>query len=494
MWGIIYTSYYSGGLSSPVMIWMGIVPILPLFIAPRSWSHIWLFVTFFIVIFIYWGQTSHFLSIVNTETYDQLALRATMIGMLCITQMVLVMTYDSVNLHIISRVRKKNNRLIKISNDLKILSSNKDKFLTSISHEIRTPLNAVTGYLELLNNNDASLSKFKEYASEAKNASVHLMHAINDLLDFSQIQQGKFTIQNQLINLHKTLIDVHQSLRQIAKINSTLYKLEIDSTTPRLAITDPQRLSQILLNLLKNALFFTKGGVVTTFVKYDFNTQFLTINVTDTGLGIHHSYHEYIFEPFFQVPLSISISSENALRGNGLGLSITKSLIKKMGGAITLQSLLNTGSEFRVLLPIKVPQNTYSHDLTQSDLINKSFNILIVDDHATNRIVVMATLKKFLPNAVINQASNGTEAINNMSCNFYDLVIMDLYMPDFSGIDVVRQVRLNAPSPMSSVKVIVLTANIEENTIKECNEVGVLDVLPKPFVQENLIRTILSYF
>lgn len=155
---------------------------------------------------------------------------------------------------------------------------------------------------------------------------------------------------------------------------------------------------------------------------------------------------------------------------------------------------MNTGSEFRVLLPIKVPQNTYSHDLTQSDLINKSFNILIVDDHATNRIVVMATLKKFLPNAVINQASNGTEAINNMSCNFYDLVIMDLYMPDFSGIDVVRQVRLNAPSPMSSVKVIVLTANIEENTIKECNEVGVLDVLPKPFVQENLIRTILSYF
>lgn len=499
LWGIIYNAFYSGGVSSPVMIWMGIVPILPLFTVSRRWSYAWLVISFSLVMFIYWGQTHEFLAISNIENPAQLALRATMIGMLCITQMILVMTYDSANSQVIRHIKKRNKTLQKLSNDLQILSSHKDKFLATVSHEMRTPLNAIMGYLGLLANTQNLDAIESNYVQGAQNASAHLVSVINDLLDFSQIQQGKFIYLPQTINLPQTFLRIHESLAPIAADKLIDFSINFSKNLPTLVLADPHRLSQIYLNLLRNALRFTSKGSVFTYLTFHQSNEAkevgtLQIDVKDTGIGIDATHHKEIFEPFIQLPDSSESAQDNSLRGNGLGLSITRSLIQKMGGSIEVLSSLGSGSTFKISLPLAISNVPVSIQTTKALAQTTSeIHLLIVDDHATNRLVVAATIKKFIPDARIDQAKNGSEAIQKMTATSYDLVLMDLIMPDLSGVEVVRHIRLQAPYPRSQVKVIALTANIGDDVQRECKDVGILDLLPKPFVREVLIQTILKH-
>ena len=499
MWGIIYNAYFSGGVSSPVMIWMGIVPILPLFTVSRRWSYAWLFISFSLVIFIYWGQTRGLLAINNIENQAQLALRATMIGMLCITQMILVMTYDSANSQVIRHIKKRNKTLLKLSNDLQILSGHKDKFLATVSHEMRTPLNAIMGYLGLLANTHNLDAIESNYVQGAQNASAHLVSVINDLLDFSQIQQGKFIYLPQTINLPQTFIKIHESLAPIAADKLIDFSINFSTDLPSWVLADSHRLSQIYLNLLRNALRFTSKGGVYSHISFLPNIEAeemgtLLLDVRDTGIGIDAKHHKEIFEPFIQLPNSSEMTQDNSLRGNGLGLSITRSLIQKMGGSIEVLSTLGSGSTFKINIPITISSEPLSIDSTKvASSESAEIHLLIVDDHATNRLVVAATIKKFIPDARIDQAKNGSEAIQKMIATSYDLVLMDLIMPDLSGIEVVRQIRTQASYPRSQVKVIALTANIGEDVQRECHAVGILDLLPKPFVREVLIQTILKH-
>jgi signal transduction histidine kinase len=154
MWGILYNAYYSGGVASPVMVWMGIVPILPLFTVSRKWSYAWLVISFLAVIVIYWAQRHGLVPQQHDITPQELALSAIMIGLLCITQVMLVMTYDSANAQTLRYITRKNETLKGLSQDLQLANIHKDRFLATVSHEMRTPLNAVMGYLGLLRSSD----------------------------------------------------------------------------------------------------------------------------------------------------------------------------------------------------------------------------------------------------------------------------------------------------------------------------------------------------
>jgi signal transduction histidine kinase/CheY-like chemotaxis protein len=499
MWGILFNAYHSGGIASPVMIWMGIVPILPLFTVSRRWSYAWLIISFISVVVIYWAQLHGLVPLSEGKSQQELALSAIMIGLLCITQVMLVMTYDSANAQNIRHIKRKNETLNTLSQDLQLANVHKDRFLATVSHEMRTPLNAIMGYLGLLRTTDNLPTIATSYVQGAQNSAAHLLTVINDLLDYSQIRQGKLVFTPQTVNLHQVLEETHQTLAPKAAGQAIDYILDIDANLPHWVRIDPHRFAQIFLNLLGNALKFTEHGTVTTRVRFEptpleLDAGELIMQVQDTGIGIPSESIHHIFEPFVQLDAKSNLGNDNSLRGNGLGLSITQNFIRNLGGTISLVSKVGVGSTFEVRLPVKTAQapaasNQAPVDQTHQDEVY----ILLVDDHATNRLVASATIKRGLPNARIDEARNGTEAIEKMKTNHYNLVLMDLIMPDYSGIEVTRIIRTECQHPLCDVKVVALTANVAEDAIKACLDVGIHELLPKPFDREVLIRTILQH-
>lgn len=499
MGAILYNAYYSGGVASPVMVWMGIVPILPLFTVSRRWSYVWLIISFSLVIAIYLAQRAGLVPTLPHTGPDALAFSATMIGLLTITQVVLVMTYDSANAQTMRHMTRKNEALKTLSQDLQLANVHKDRFLATVSHEMRTPLNAIMGYLGLLKTTNALPVPAPDYLQGAQNSAAHLLTVINDLLDFSQIQQGKLVFNSQVVDLHSVLTEAYQILAPRASEKGLQYELSIDVSVPKWVRIDPHRCTQILLNLIGNALKYTAQGHVITRVRYDMDDAFddrgvLCLQVEDTGMGIPAEYCKKIFEPFVQLDWQSHVQEDNALRGNGLGLSITQSLVKNLGGSLSVRSEVGVGSSFDVCLPMQITQAPLISRQTQVDETHPEYiDVLLVDDHAVNRLVASATIKQGLPNARIDEARNGTEAIEKMKTHLYDLVLMDLIMPDFSGVEVVRIIRAECQSPYSDVKVVALTANVGQEAVKACQEVGIDEMLSKPFDREVLIRTILSY-
>jgi signal transduction histidine kinase/CheY-like chemotaxis protein len=432
-------------------------------------------------------------------SWQSMSFAAGMFSLMLFAQMVLVQTYDTANEQHLRRLRQSNKRLETLSSNLKLANAHKDQFLAMVSHEMRTPLNAVMGYLGLLST-DAQLPQAAgQYVQGARNSASHLVTVINDLLDFSQIQQGKLVLSPQAVNLRDMLSSTHQTLAPRANDQGLGYPLDLDASLPNWASVDPHRLAQIIINLLGNALKFTAQGQVCMRVSFEREVDnakrgMLNISVQDTGSGIAAESLDAIFQPFVQLKISDNaVKTGNALHGNGLGLAITRSLVKSHKGTISVQSTLGIGSTFTVKLPIEEVAPPARVQSTDAITHAAALDLLVVDDHLTNRLVVTATIKRSLPNANIDHATNGIEAGEKMRQHRYDLVLMDLIMPDISGTEVVRRIRNDVNHPFPDVPVIALTANVAEEAVNECMALGFKDVQPKPFDKDVLIQAILAH-
>jgi signal transduction histidine kinase/ActR/RegA family two-component response regulator len=432
-------------------------------------------------------------------SWQSMSFAAGMFSLMLFAQMILVQTYDTANEQHLRRLRQSNKRLEALSNNLKVANAHKDQFLAMVSHEMRTPLNAVTGYLGLLSSDSQLPQSAGQYVQGARNSASHLLTVINDLLDFSQIQQGKLVLSPQAVNLRDMLTSTHQTLSPRAIDQGLRYPLELDDSIPTWASLDPHRLAQIIINLLGNALKFTTQGHVVMRVNFDADSDKpkhgqLRISVEDSGRGIAPESLEAIFKPFVQLKISDNdLKAGNALHGNGLGLAITRSLVQSHKGTISVSSTPGVGSTFTVQLPIEEIAAPANRNTSSAVTHPAALDLLVVDDHLTNRLVASATIKRSLPNATIDQAVNGTEALEKMRRHRYDLVLMDLIMPDISGTEVVRRIQNDASHPNQDVPVIALTANVAEEAVNECMSLGFRDVLPKPFDREVLVNAILTH-
>ena len=509
---ILFNASLTGGVTSPALGWLAIVPLLPLFTQPRVWANVWMWFSLVSVLLMYFAQTNGWLLQLTQmldlqphmqalghidSSMEEMTFGAGMFGLMVIAQLTLVKTYDAANEHYLHKLKQSNLRLEKLSKRLHIANKHKDAFVAMVSHEMRTPLNAVMGYLGLISMESSLTDKTSEYVQGAKNSAAHLVTVINDLLDFSQIQQGKLVLNPQTVNLRETLATTHQTLAPRALGLPLDYRLSLDASLPEWAVLDSHRLAQIILNLLGNALKFTPNGHVLMrawFEPLQKSTGNLCIAVQDSGTGIPEAAWDVIFEPFVQLEYSSNhLRSGHALHGNGLGLAITRSLVQSHGGLIEVKSELNKGSQFTVRIPIELAQAPSLQLNAEQISHDAKLKLLIVDDHATNRLVASATIQRSLPHAVIEEASNGTQAIEKMQHTVYDLVLMDLIMPDLSGTEVVRHIRQHSKPPYSNVPVIALTANVAEDAVNECLAVGMIEVLPKPFERVALIHAILRH-
>ena len=388
---------------------------------------------------------------------------------------------------IINDLKAKNNELIESRAELKKLQINKESFFAIMSHEIRTPLNAIKGISDVVKNNigseeDKNLLELMDYSTN------HLLALVNNILDFTKLNDGAFTLQYSEFNLQKSLNSLFKMNERVALEKGLVFEIETSNTIPLLVYGDQNRINQIVLNLLNNAIEYTKIGSVKmkvngTYID-DKKQEFqLKIIISDTGKGIDPNLSEKLFQKY-----ATSNTSEKSV---GLGLTISKGLIELMNGSISYESLLNHGTTFYVSIPLPVVTDSKAFlENVETKFENEILKMLLVDDNKINLLVLEKQLKSKLKNSQITIAYNGLEALELVKQNQYDIVLMDVIMPEMDGITATKHIRNLTDESKKNIPIIALTANVGEKDLTECLVSGMNDFVTKPFEINALLKII----
>lgn len=372
-------------------------------------------------------------------------------------------------------------------------SKAKSEFLSTMSHEIRTPMNAIIGMTNLLvkdNPREDQLEQLEILDFSAKT----LLSLINDVLDFSKIESGKIEFETVPFNLENLLNGVLESFRFTAEKKDVMLYLDLDEEIPDVIAGDSNRLTQILNNLVSNAVKFTEEGSVGIVVeaKETSGDQLeLLFTVTDTGIGISEEKQKEIFESFTQERTDTS----RVFGGTGLGLTISKKLIELQNGNIYLESEKGKGSTFYVELPFQNSEEpggeatSFSQFSTPDTL--KGSKVMLVEDNAINQKVMMRFLDKWDIEVVL--AEDGKEALDEIQQSYVNLVLMDLQMPEMDGYEATRKIRELADKQRSEVPIIALTAAALKEVKEKVFASGMNDYLTKPFNPSELQKKLEYY-
>jgi len=387
---------------------------------------------------------------------------------------------------------------IQYKNKAEAASKAKSDFLANMSHEIRTPINAILGNDELILR-ESKETDIQDYAKNIKSSSKALLALINDILDFSKIESGKLNILPVEYNLASLLTDVHNMVVMRAEEKGLTLKTQVEKIAPSALLGDEVRIRQICVNLLTNAVKYTKTGGVTMNVYTSLGQKEmmnLIIEVQDTGIGISECNQKYLFDSFCR----IDEKQNRNIEGSGLGLAITKQLVDLMDGTIQVQSQLGHGSTFKVVLPQKIVSaspigefTATSHD--EHPQYKEQFHapdarVLVVDDVSMNLKVFSGLLKK--TQIQVDTAISGEECLKKISEREYDIIFLDHMMPNMDGIETFRA--MQALSTFNSkTPVIMLTANALEGAREQYMSEGFTNYLSKPIHADQLEKMILNY-
>lgn len=395
--------------------------------------------------------------------------------------------------HSLMKGNKALNELMKAKKQLEESMKVKEQFLANMSHEIRTPMNAIVGFTDLLYKSLLS-DEQRQYIEAIKTSGENLLVIINDILDFSKMQAGKISFEQTEFKLSQILsvtteLMLHKSVEQVTKLSTS-----IDKKIPERLVGDPTRLSQVLLNLVGNAIKFTDKGEVKVLVELiseSANEVHLKFSVIDTGIGIPKDKLPYIFDAFTQA----SSDTTRKYGGTGLGLAIVKQLIELQGGQIEVQSEENKGSAFHFTIKyqksaVKEEQESGGKDEVQIPEHIEGLNILLVEDNVLNQVLAKKVLSDWKWNVEI--AENGLIAIEKVKEKDYDIVLMDIQLPEMDGYEATRHIRTKLPLPASQVPIMAMTAHAISSEKEKCLKAGMNGYISKPFNQETLYSKIVS--
>lgn len=373
-------------------------------------------------------------------------------------------------------------------------SSVKSAFLANMSHEIRTPMNAVLGFVNILlqeNPREDQIESLKAVQFAGKS----LLTVINDILDYSRIESGKAELESVSFNLNDLLHNVYLTLQIRAEEKGLDFRLDLDKSLPVFLKGDPGRLTQILINLIGNALKFTEKGFVNIRIqnlKTENGLSSILFEISDSGIGIPEEKREEIFEIFSQADSHIS----REYGGSGLGLAIVRKLLHQMNSTISVQSTEGEGSVFSF-------QVVFSHGTSAEAAVSSSaiqvitsrfekMRILIVDDNFLNLRLAEKMILKWKKEGV-DTAGSGAAALELVSLHHYDLILMDLHMPGMDGYAVCEEIRKLKNPEKSSVPIVALTASVMQEEKLKAEKVGMNGFLVKPLDQKELYSMLVRF-
>ena len=386
-------------------------------------------------------------------------------------------------------VRKAEDKLTEALKHAEDLAELKSQFLSNMSHELRTPMNAVVGLTDVLLKEQPRIDQ-QHHLEVLKFSSNHLLHIINDILDYSRIEAGGIELEEREMHLAPLLRNLHAALLPLANEKHLDLRLDIDSKIPPALLGDANRITQILNNLLNNALKFTHEGWVRLQViclKNQDGFVDIKFTVTDTGIGISKDKSDLIFERFTQA----SADTTRKYGGTGLGLAICKKLLGLLGSEIHLQSEAGLGSEFSFELRLKLAEETPRIETPISTDSLRGRRILLAEDNAINQLVARNYLEEW--GVDLKVVSNGQEAVNHLGSYEVDLVLMDLQMPEMDGYQASRHIREMENGRLKQLPIIALTASSKYEVGEQYRQAGMNDFVHKPFNPVELYAKMASF-
>jgi signal transduction histidine kinase/DNA-binding response OmpR family regulator len=396
-------------------------------------------------------------------------------------------------------VRKETEVALQQAKDEAVLANtSKSAFLANMSHEIRTPLNAVIGLSAFVLETDLAVQQ-RSCLETIRSSANSLLFLLNDILDISKIEAGKLELETIDFNLRQVLDITVRSLSFQAENKGLYLRTQVEADTPERLKGDPARLRQILVNLIGNALKFTRQGGIALTVSFQKDRPgegrvLIAFSVADSGIGISSEKLRTIFDSFTQADSSIS----RHYGGTGLGLSIVRELTQKMGGDIRVESIVGSGSIFTVQLPFMEgnaldPGILSDKDTAVPSPLSRSLRVLLVEDTEQNRMVATLFLKKRGHTTVV--ANNGIEALALLERDDFDIVLMDVQMPEMDGFETTRIIR----DPMSAMRrhdipIVAMTAHAMREDMERCIDAGMDAFISKPMDMNEFYSTIEGFF
>lgn len=384
----------------------------------------------------------------------------------------------------------------------------KGKFLSDMSHEIRTPMNVILGYASIAQNNmdNRDQDKVKDCLEKIKEAGNHLIGIINDVLEVSRIEQGKINIENEESDIYELMTDFYNLVEIQAAVKKQKMTINLEGITDKYVYMDWTRISQVLINLINNAIKYTPvGGHIDVIVKEDCNNNIgdnihnYIIIVKDNGRGIDEKDMPSLFDLYTRGAYDNDISVE----GTGLGLSISKQIIELMNGTIDVDSKLGEGTTFTVKLPLQyvvrtqadknITDNGTDNNIIKNDQSLSDIKVMVVDDNQYNREIACELLRE--NGAHIIECASGSEAVDYIKYRngIVDIILMDVCMPDMDGFEATRLIRQLEKDRWQDIPIVAMIANAFDEDRKKALEHGMNGHIAKPFDIDTFAETVLEY-
>ena len=482
---ITLASWFSQGILSPRINWLYLIPILMIYMVSRRAGWIWTGIVIALQLVM---SALTYLDVLpnNTPLNKTHEVYAFFVYFVTSSSLIsLTLIYQGFSNKAIAEIKVRNDELEVKRQELQAISDIRDQFIASVSHELRTPMNAIMGFNDLLQSSQAANSKAMEVLQLTQQSGEHLLTVINDVLDYSQFQSGKLGIHPEPFELRKTVAHAMDLFDNRIKSMRLVFQSQIDEGLPAWVLADRHRLMQVLVNLLGNAIKFTQQGHVMLRVKQ--SDQSLVFEVEDTGIGISEDQQAKVFERFSQA----TVQTQAVYGGNGLGLAISKRLVELMGGEIGVKSQLGHGSVFWFTVPLVPAQAKVPEHVQHPRFANQqqhAWRFLIVDDVAMNRLLLRQILKLEYPQSLITEAEDGLAALQAINNEGFDLVFMDMVMPQMDGIEASKSIRSTVDRQGHRLPILGLSANVNSSDRERFIDAGADDFLLKPYDRQTLVE------
>jgi signal transduction histidine kinase/CheY-like chemotaxis protein len=478
-----WVAVHTGGVNSSENLWFSLLPMVALLTVGRTVGLWWLALISVVQAGLMWAGLQGW---IDTRVNLQQAIGWAIFNQACVVGawVMGVHLYERMYRQQVQANERHNLALEETHKDLQRAQAHKDEFMASVGHELRTPMNAILGFNGILRSQLEDRPDDVAVVDHIRRSTERLLQVVNDILDFSQLQAGRLVLHAQTFDVSQAVTLALRPYQEQAKEKGLDMRVDLAPSAHVWVHADKGRFVQILRSLVDNAIKFTHHGCIE--VRVARVEGVLDVVVQDTGIGIASDRQQVIFDRFEHA----NIQTNRQYGGTGLGMSICERLVTLQGGTLGLTSVTGQGTCFWFKLPWPVVDAPALATSAGVDVTQEPLRFLLVDDNAVNLMVAGLMLKKHFPQATLEQADSGLEALALLRRQSFDLVLMDMMMPGMDGLEATRTLRHILPKPARDVPVLALTASVNPVDRERCLASGMDDVLYKPLDPSDTVEQI----